>query len=224
MTDVSEPPIAAAPPPQGSPLEDVLPNAIEVLTDPRTFFSAMPREGGYEAPSIFAGIMLVVYGAIVGLFSLLRLHLFGFIAAIIVVPLLGAIGLAIGAAIVLFLSRALKGEATFESSFRIMAYSAALLPIAAVAALVPYLPILVQAYGIYILIVAVIAVHKVEEQRAWTVLGGIGAVIILLTLLSTFTARRVAPKLDRLGHDLERSAEQLKRAAEEMRRQQEPQP
>lgn len=224
MTDVTEPPIAPAPPPQGSPLEDALPTAIEVLTDPRAFFSSMPREGGYEAPGIFAGVMLVVYGVIFGLFSLLRLQLLGFITALIFVPLLGAIGLAIGATIVLFLSRALKGEATFETSFRIMAYSAALLPIAAAAALVPYLPILVQAYGIYILIVAVVAVHKVEEQRAWTVLGGIGAVIVLLALLSTFTARRVAPKLDRLGHDLERSAEQLKRAAEEMRRQQEPQP
>lgn len=224
MTDVSEPPIAPPPPPEGSPLEDVLPSAIEVLTDPRAFFSTMPRDGGYEAPGIFAGVMLVVYGAIFGLFSLLRLKLLGFIAALIFVPILGAIGLGIGAAVVLFLSRALKGEATFESSFRIVAYSAALLPIAAAAALVPYLPILVQAYGIYILVVAVIAVHKVEEQRAWTVLGSIGAVILLLALLSTFTARRVAPKLDRLGHELERSAEQLKRAAEEMRRQQEPQP
>ncbi len=224
MTEVSEPPIAPPPPPQGSPLEDILPTAIEVVTDPRAFFAAMPRDGGYEAPGIFAGAMLVAYGVIFGLYSLLRLHFFGLIAALIFVPLLGAIGLAIGTAIVLFLSRALKGEATFESSFRIMAYSAALLPIAAVAALVPYLPILVQAYGIYIFIVAVVAVHKVEEQRAWTVLGGIGAAIIVLALLSTFTARRVAPKLDRLGHELERSAEQLKRAAEEMRRQQTPHP
>jgi hypothetical protein len=202
----------------------VLPTAIEVLTDPRAFFSSMPRDGGYEAPGIFAGVMLVAYGAIFGLFSLLRLELLGFIAALIFVPILCAIGLGIGSAVVLFLSRALKGEATFESSFRIVAYSTALLPVVAVTALVPYLPILVQAYGIYIFIVAVIAVHKVEEQRAWTVLGSIGAVILLLALLSTFTARRVAPKLDRLGHELERSAEQLERAAEEMRRQQEPQP
>jgi hypothetical protein len=202
----------------------VLPTAIEVLTDPRAFFSTMPRDGGYEAPGIFAGVMLVAYGAIFGLFSLLRLKLLGFVAALVFVPILGAIGLGIGSAVVLFLSRALKGEATFESSFRIVAYSAALLPVVAAAGLVPYLPILVQAYGIYIFIVAVIAVHKVEEQRAWTVLGSLGAVILLLALLSTFTARRVAPKLDRLGHELERSADQLKQAAEEMRRQLEPQP
>ncbi len=221
MTDVSEPPIPTAPPPpQGSSLEDVLPTMIEVLSDPRAFFSAMPREGGYEAPGTFAVVMLLVDAVIFGLSSLLHLHFLGIIAALIFVPLLGAIGMAIGAAIVLFLSRALRGEATFESSFRIVAYSSALLPVAALAALIPYLPILVQAYGIYIFIVAVIAVHKIEEQRAWTVLGGIGAVLVLMALLSTFAARRVGPKLDRLGHELERGAEQLNRAAEEMRRQQ----
>ena len=193
---------------------------IEVLSDPRAFFSAMPREGGYEAPGTFAVVMLLVDAVIFGLSSLLHLHFLGIIAALIFVPLLGAIGMAIGAAIVLFLSRALRGEATFESSFRIVAYSSALLPVAALAALIPYLPILVQAYGIYIFIVAVIAVHKIEEQRAWTVLGGIGAVLVLMALLSTFAARRVGPKLDRLGHELERGAEQLNRAAEEMRRQQ----
>lgn len=225
MTDVSEPPISPAPPPpQGSSLEDVLPTMIEVLTDPRAFFSSMPREGGYEAPGLFAGVMLVANAVIAGLFALLRLHVFGIVTAFIFIPLFGAIGLAIGTIIVLLLSRALRGEATLESSFRIVAYSAALLPLAAVARLIPYLPILVEAYGIYIFIVAVIAVHKVEEQRAWTVLGGIGAVLLLLALLGTITSRRVGPKLERLGHELERNAEQLKQAAEEMRQQRTPPP
>jgi hypothetical protein len=225
MTDVSEPPINPSPPlPQGSSLEDVLPTMIEVLTDPRAFFSSMPREGGYEAPGLFAIIMLLVHAVITGVFALLHLRIFGFVAALIFVPLFGAIGLAIGTIIVLLLSRALRGEATLESSFRIGAYSAALLPLAAIASIVPYLPILVEAYGIYIFIVAVIATHKVEEQRAWTVLGGIGAVVLLLALLGTATSRRVGPKLERLGHELERNAEQLKRAAEELHEQGTPPP
>jgi hypothetical protein len=225
MTDVSEPPITPAPPPpQGSSLEDVLPTVIEVLTDPRAFFSSMPREGGYEAPGLFAIIMLLVNALITGIFALLHLQVLGFAAALIFVPLFGAIGLAIGTIIVLLLSRALRGEATLESSFRIVAYSAALLPLAAIAVVIPYLPILVEAYGIYIFIVAVIAAHKVEEQRAWTVLGGIGAVVLLLALLGTVTSRRVGPKLERLGHELERNAEQLKRSAEELHEQGTPAP
>jgi len=225
MTDVIEPPISPPPPPpQGSALEDVLPTMIEVLTDPRAFFSSMPREGGYEGPAVFAGVMLVVNAAIAALFALLHFQVIGVVMALVVIPLFGAIGLAIGSMITLLLSKALRGEATLESSFRVVAYSAALLPLAAVARLIPYLPILVEAYGIYIFIVAVIAVHKVEEQRAWTVLGSIGAVLLLLGLFATITSRRVGPKLEHLGQELERNAEQLKRAAEEMRLQRTPPP
>jgi hypothetical protein len=197
-----------------SPLEDVLPTAIEVLGDPRGFYASMPQEGGYEAPGIFAGVMLLAYGTLLAIGSLLHLQILGVLVSLIIFPLLGAIGLAIGAAIILFLSRALGGHATFESSFRIVAYSSALMPLQAIALLIPYLPILVQAYGLYMLIVAVTAAHKVEEQRAWTVLGSIGAFLIVLSLLGTMTARRMAPRIDRLGHDLEKSADQLNRATD----------
>jgi hypothetical protein len=214
MTEAPEPPKEAP-----SPLEDVLPTAIEVVTDPRGFFSSMPREGGYEAPGIFAAIMLFGYGAILAVISLLHAHLLGIFSSLIVVPLFGAICLGIGAAIVLFLSRALGGEASFESSFRITAYAAALLPIAGVALLIPYLPILVQAYQLYIVIVAVIAVHKVAEQKAWTVLGGIGALLLFLSLLGTITARRVGPKIDAFGSRMQKQAEEMQKAAEQMRQQ-----
>jgi hypothetical protein len=217
-----------------SPLEDVLPTAIEVLGDPRGFYASMPSEGGYEAPGIFAGVMLIAYGILLALFSLFRLEIVGVLMALVVFPIFAAIGLAIAAAIVLFLSRALGGRATFESSFRIVAYTAVLMPLQAIALLIPYVPILVQAYGLYMVIIAVIAVHKVDEQRAWTVLGSIGAFLVVLSLLGTVTARRMAPRIDRLGHELEKSADQLNRAtdrfqkeldrAEQMKQQREPEP
>jgi hypothetical protein len=200
-----------------SPLEDVLPTAIEVLGDPRGFYASMPQEGGYEAPGIFAAVMLVAYGVILALFALLRLQILSVFGSLLFLPLLAAIGLAIGAAVILFLSRALGGHATFESSFRIVAYSSALMPLQAIALLIPYLPILVQAYGLYMIIVAVIAVHRVDEQRAWTVLGSIGAFLIVLSLVGTMTARRMAPRIDRLGHELEKNADQLNRATDRLR-------
>jgi hypothetical protein len=210
---------APVPPRQpGSALEDVLPTAIDVLGDPRGFFSSMPREGGYEAPGIFAAVMLIAYAVLVAVFTLLRLQLVGGLVSLIVMPVVGAIGLLIASAVVLFLSRALGSDATFESSFRIVAYSSALLPIQGVALLIPYLPILVQAYGFYLLIVGVVTVHKVEEQKAWTVLGSIAAVMLVFSLFGTMAARRVAPRIDRLGHDLEKSAQELNRATDKFRR------
>jgi hypothetical protein len=201
-----------------SPLEDVLPTAVQVLTDPRGFFTSMPRGGGYEAPGIFAAIMLVAYGVIIALPALVRLHMGGFLGALLLMPILGAIGLLIGAAILLLVSRALGGEASFESSFRITAYVAVLAPVQAVAMLVPYLPILVQAYEIYIVIVAVIVVHKVAEQKAWTVLGGIGALLLLFSFSATMATRRVAPKIDDFSRHMQKSAEEIGKASENLQK------
>jgi hypothetical protein len=162
--------------------------------------------------------MLVAYAVVMALFTLLRLQLIGMLVSLIVLPIVGAIVLLIASAVVLFLSRALGSDATFESSFRIVAYSSAFLPIQAVAVLIPYLPILVQAYAFYLLIVGVIAVHKVEEQKAWTVLGSVAAVLLVFSLVGTMAARRVTPQIDRVGRQLEKSAEELNRATDQFRR------
>ncbi len=206
-----------------SQLSELVTTATAVLSDPNSFFTAMPKEGGFEAPGAFALAMLVAEGAILALLSILRFQVGGFLASLIAVPILGAIGLAIGAAIILFVSRALGGQASFESSFRIVAYSAVVAPIQAIAHIVPYLSILVGAYGFYLAIVAVIRVHGVPEQKAWQVLGGIAAVLLLFSLLATMSARRMAtnmegmqPKLDEFSRQMQRQAEEMQKSAEKM--------
>ena len=199
--------------------------AIAVLTDPRAFFGKMPREGGYEAPGTFAGVMLVAYGVILALLALVGFGMHGFFAALLLVPIFGAIGLLIGAAVLLFASRALGGEATFESSFRIVAYSSAVSPIAAAATLIPYLPLLANAYALYLVIVAVITVHRVPEDKAWRILGGIGAVFLVLSLLATIAGRHaertleeLQPELEKWKQQMEKSAQDVERATEQMKR------
>lgn len=201
-----------------SQLQKVIPTATAVLTNPQGFFSAMPKEGGFEAPGAFALAMLVPYAVILAVLSLVHLHAGGFIASLIVVPIFGAIGLLIGAAIILFVSRALGGEASFESSFRIVAYSAAIAPIQAVAQIVPYLHILVSAYGFYLAIVAVIAVHRVPAEKAWRVLGGIAAVLLFLSFFATLSARRMASKMEAMKPQLEEFSRQMQKQAEEMQK------
>jgi hypothetical protein len=206
-----------------SQLQDAVPMAIEVLTNPKSFFASMPKEGGFEAPGVFALAMLVANGVILALLSVLRLHVGGVIASLILIPIFGVIGLLIGSAIILFVSRALGGEASFESSFRIVSYSSVIAPIQAVAHVVPYLHILVSAYGFYLAIIAVIAVHRVGEQKAWRVLGAIAAVLLLLSFFSTMSARRMAsrmeamkPKLDEFSRQTQKQVEEMQKAAEKM--------
>lgn len=207
----------------GFQLRGTFDTAARVLTDPRGFFAALPRSGGYEAPALFAVTMLIAEGVLLALLSLLHLAYGGFFASLLMVPIFGGVGLLIGAAILLFISRALGGESDYESSFRIVAYSSAILPLHAVAEIVPYVPILVSAFGLYITIVAVIVVHRVPEQKAWTVLGGIGAVLLLFSLSATIAARRMAPKLDRFQKQIENSAKELEKATQQMQREMEKQ-
>jgi hypothetical protein len=192
--------------------------AQRVLRDPRVFFAAMPRTGGYEAPGAFAAVMLVGEGAILAVFALLHLRIGGAVAALVATPIVGAIGLAIGAAIILFVSRALGGQATFESSFRIAAYASVIAPIHAAASMIPYLPLLATAYGIYLLIVAITVVHGINEQTSWTVIGGLGALLLLLDLGATMAARHARPAAEELNRRIHDRAEELKRAADQMQR------
>jgi hypothetical protein len=201
-----------------SQLQDLVPTATAVLSDPNSFFAAMPKQGGFEAPGAFALAMLVAEGAILAVLSLLTFQVGGVFASLVGVPILGGIGLLIGAAIVLFVSGALGGEATFESSFRIVAYSSVIAPIQAVAHLVPYLHILVSAYGFYLVIVAVIRVHGVPEQKAWRVLGGIAAALLVLSLLATMSSRRLASKMEAVQPQLEDFSRKMQKQAEEMQK------
>jgi hypothetical protein len=206
-------------------LGGALETATRVLTDPKGFYASLPREGSLEGPLIFAAIMLVASAVIQAVLGLIGLYPMGFFAALILTPIFGAIGLLIGAVIVLFASRALGGEATFESSIRIVAYASAIFPIQAVLNIIPYAPLLASAYGMYLIIVAVTPVHRVPEDKAWKILGGIAAVLLLLSLLSTIAGRRAVAKLDtwqkqldesseKMAPHLEKSAENLGKAAE----------
>ena len=192
--------------------------ATGVLTDPKGFFTDLPREEPLEEPLVFAGLMLIASAVIQALLSLLGLAPGGFFGSLVFVPIAGAIGLLIGAAILFFVSKALGGEASFESSVRIVAWTSAILPVQSVFGALPYLPLLASAYAMYIAIIAVIVVHRVPESRAWTVLGGAGALLLALMLIGTITGRRAAHRLDQWGSQLERSAGELEKAAERLRR------
>lgn len=189
--------------------------ALRVLSDPKAFYAALPREGGLARPATFAGIMLVVTAVIHAVLGLVGLLPFGFIAALFLTPIFGVIGLAIGAVILFLVSKVLGGEPTFESSLRIVCYASAIYPIQAVFNVVPYASLLASAYGMYVVIVGTIAVNRVPEQMGWIVLGGIAVVLILLSLTATIAARRVQPVVDDWSKRLEKSAAEMEKATDE---------
>ncbi|MEA2625301.1 MAG: hypothetical protein QOD06_1346 [Candidatus Binatota bacterium] len=183
----------------------IVSTAIRVLTEPKRFFASMPRDGGFEEPAVFALVMLIASAVIHGLWVLLTLAFGAFLTVLVLTALFGAIGLVIGAGILYFLSRALGGDAQFESSFRIAAFATVLTPVSAVASIVPLLTVLVSAYGVYLVIIALVTVDRVPEGRAWAVVGGLGVLLLIASMAAVFVGGRAAAGLERWGGRLEQT-------------------
>jgi hypothetical protein len=117
----------------------------------------MPRNGGFGAPVGFTVAMVVLCELIYAVGDLeIRGHVFW--PPLILVPIFRVISIVSGAVVVLILARACRGEATFESSFRITAYAGAVLPLAGVTRVLPHafiFSILLAAYSCYLATVGV---------------------------------------------------------------------
>lgn len=129
------PPLASAMPRTGPPWESgaafpqsYLDTVREVLTDPNTFFANMRREGGLQAPLLFAiiglvGISLVraLLGAILPFYSFGGMATLG--ATFVVLPIVLTLALFVGSGIYHVILSFLGGaNRPFETTFRVVAY------------------------------------------------------------------------------------------------------
>ena len=114
----------------------------ETLLNPKSYFSTMKTSGGMTEPLIKAVIYGAIGGAILFLWSILRLSPMaggllggGFGITILISYIIGAIiGLFIGAVILLVISSICKGSTDFESNVRVIAALMVMMPINALLA------------------------------------------------------------------------------------------
>ena len=93
---------------------------------PQAFFAALPRQGNYASPLIFALICTLIGSAISGLLGLFYSHgIGGLITGLIGAAIGTAIGIFTAAAIAQFLVTIIVGQthSGFEASLRVVAYS-----------------------------------------------------------------------------------------------------
>src|SRR5664280_1978619 len=101
--------------------------SVDVLVNPKSYFSTMKTSGGMSEPLIKAVIYGAVAGAIAFIWSLLKIGaMTGFGGAIGIMvfiwSIIGAIiGLFIGAVILLVISSICKGSTDFEANIRVTA-------------------------------------------------------------------------------------------------------
>jgi hypothetical protein len=173
-----------------------------VVTRPATFFRAMSRSGGFASPFLF----LLMIGALTGLVNVAISPFIAHqtfvlaLASVALIPLMLAIFGFVVAAFLFLVWKVMGSNESYETSYRCMAYAAAILPIAAVLGGIPYLgTAIVVFWWMLLLVVASIHVHGMRQPVAVAVFGVLGVALLLLGLTAEFTARQnaVNPALDR---------------------------
>jgi len=190
----------------GFDLQKFIDDSKSVLTNPKEYFSSMPKEGGLVEPLIKA----VIYGTVAGIFALIwsLLHLSGASAMFgggvgimaLVWSIIGAIiGLFIGGIIMLVISAICGGDTSFEANVRVVASIMVLSPINALLSftgsfslfLSGLISILISLYGIWMMYNALVSALSAKEGTA-KILSLILAVIPVLMIISSLMCAKVA--------------------------------
>ncbi len=185
---------------QGLNIGTIPQTAIRYITSPAAFYREMPKTGGFLAPLVFLVVMGVIGGLIQAVASLLHLHpAAGFMAglgSIIFVPIMVAIFSFISAAILFVIWKLMGSQESYETAYRCGAYAAAFTPITMILGLIPYAGSAINLVIMtYLLVMASVEVHSLAANKAWTVFGIIGAILILLSISGQMAARKFAGQM-----------------------------
>ncbi len=235
MAEIVPPP----PQPPGAPLltteappsPRIFRAAAAVLTKPAAFFDSMRAQTGFGPPIVFAMAMGLVSGVIsavllgLGLGAARGVGAGGVgvaLAGIVLAPLIAvAVGSFLGGAIVHLIAVIARGKGTFEHSVRIASYSLAVLPLAALLDISPFLPTLANLYGIWIVVAGVLALHAADRRRTYAAAAVLAAVVAVVGVAGTLAG---AGGEDPFGHgssfqrEVEKAREEMKRRTEDLQR------
>jgi hypothetical protein len=178
----------------------------ETLLNPKSYFSTMKTSGGMTEPLIKAVIYGAIAGAILFLWSLLKLSpmtgglLGGGLGIMILISyIIGAIiGLFIGAVILLIISSICKGSTDFESNVRVVAALMVIMPINALLAFTGHFSLYfglifslaVSVYSIWMLYNALIESLKAKPETTKIVMYILIALIVIISLVGLSAQRK----------------------------------
>lgn len=172
---------------------------LKVIKTPGEFFMQMPAKGGYADPVKFAVVCYLIAGIFMAIIPLAAYFLFAGIgiteitliigfSSILFIPVIGVIGLFIGALILHIFFKILGGKGTYDGTFRILAYASA----TAVFIWIPFVGILAGLYMIYVVVIGGTKVHKISTLKSvvavvMPVVIGIVIIVGLIFVISFFS-------------------------------------
>ena len=197
MTDPQQPetPQAQSPEtPEGFDLGTVIEQAKQVITDPANFYRAMPAAGGYREPMIFGLVMAALAGAVFAVLSIIGLTGAGFagVAAILLAPIGTLLGSFIAAAALFVVWKLMGSPKDYQTAYRCVAYSYAILPVLALLSIIPYLGTFVRvAWSTWLMVTASVTVHGRKRQSTLIVFGILGLIVLSAGLSAEHTQRNM---------------------------------
>jgi len=181
---------------QGFDLNKIKAQAIGVITEPANFFRTMVKSGGFQDPLIFLIVVSIVTAVIRAVF-MLPSSFVGAMVMMIVTPVFVAVFGFIGAAILYVAWNVMGSKESYETAYRCLAYSAAVVPITTLISYVPYLGgFVATAWGFYLIFVASVEVHRIPRQKAQMVWGIVFVLFALMGLFAEIGARKAQKTLD----------------------------
>ncbi len=231
------------PAPAAAAAQSLVQSFVAVLVRPAAFFESIRSQTGLGAPIVFAAVMGAVAGVLRAVFAILGvgtgLGVLAGLGAIVIMPVVAVVlGSFVGGAIVHVIALVAGGKGTFEQSVRVSSYSMAVMPIVALAGLVPLLDVVPQIYGLYLVVLGIVAIHTADRKRAFVVAGILAGLLVLITVAGLFTARAAKSaaadmeakygegsefqkEMQRSTQELQKAVEAAQRAAEQQQKERE---
>lgn len=161
--------------------------AVQVISNPRKFFSSMPREGGFKEPMTFFFTMAAV-GWLINLtgttLMLGKSTMVSFIIMAIVGPVILFLSGFLGALILHIIWQILGSDASYETSYRTLAYAIGISPLTSLISFIPVVGVpFSMAWAVFLIIIGSVEVHKIKNSLAWAVWGVVGLFLIVSTVV-----------------------------------------
>nr|HDN00580.1 hypothetical protein [Deltaproteobacteria bacterium] len=177
-------------------IKAILNTVVRVISNPVGFFHDMPKTGGFVKPLIFMMAIAAIAGIIRAILAVagpgFSISFSQAIASIIIAPIFAGIFGFAGAGILFIIWKIMGSRQSFETAYRCCAYAGGIVPVTTVLGVIPFLgPILNLVWMTYLLVVASVEVHKLNQKISWIVFGTICAVFILIIISSQLAARQI---------------------------------
>lgn len=150
--------------------------AWAVIGHPVRFFQAMPKTGGFRAPLQFLFVIAFFDALLVSLSLLIGggpLVLATTVHMLLFTPLAFVVSGFLFSAVLFVFWRLMGSTESYQTAYRVFAYSCGITPVTTLLGLVPYLPIVSLAWWFGLFAIASIHVHGIHRLKSAAVFAAL---------------------------------------------------